>query len=105
MNSESIDKAWADDAERQLALSVRALGNNQPALQVSEPECFTSVCVLMATGGHSTEQANADWQRLIYTVADEPWFRAGFVDLSTTLRADPGGTLYVTYLLRRGYSW
>lgn len=105
INSEPVDHGWADPIELQLADRIRALGRTQTALQLSEPRCFTSVCVILGNGGLSTEQPNADWQRLLYQVADEPWFQAHFIDLSTSMRAEEKGTMYVTYLLRRGYTW
>lgn len=105
INSEPVDHAWADPLARQLADRLRVVGHAQTALQLADPRCFSSVCVVMANGGWSSEEANANWQRLLYTVAEERWFQENFKDISTSMRAEEKGTMYVTYLLRRGHDW
>lgn len=101
LRSEERDDEWADSVERQLQASIRLHGSRHTALQIGVPKCSKTVCMILATGGMSSDAANADWQKLIYGVASEPWFQQSFIDMSTTMRGSPTGIMYVSYLIRK----
>jgi len=99
--SEAPDGAWSDAMEQQLQQAIARHGGKFTGLQTRLPHCTRTVCMLVATGGMGTEAADADWQRLMTLVMNEPWFGANFFDTQTAVKPDAKGTMYVTYFIRK----
>ena len=99
--NETQDPEWSDQVERLIQESVQRHGTGMTGLQASLPHCTQTVCELMATGGFSSEATNADWQRLMGFVMNEPWFREHFIDTRTSVGGDAQGVMYISYFIRK----
>lgn len=99
--TEKRDSDWATMAEAELERSILSWGRDASSLQVSRPVCGSSICMVMATGGYNSELKNADWNGVISNVVNERWFFTNFDDMSTTVKGDRGGILYVTFFVRK----
>ena len=98
--SEKRDPNWSDNMERMLQASIQNHGSELTGLEVGVPYCSRTLCKLVATGGRSTADANANWQRLMGAVMNEPWFGQNFDDTSTSVTGDAKGVMYITYFVR-----
>ena len=98
--SEERDPNWSGNMERMLQASIQNHGSGLTGLEVGVPYCSRTLCKLVATGGRSTEDANANWQRLMGAVMSEPWFGQNFDDASTSVTGDAKGVMYITYFVR-----
>jgi hypothetical protein len=99
--TEASDPDWSDAMERQLQRAIAIRGGEFTGIQTRPPHCTRSVCMLVATGAIGTEVTNADWQRLMGMVMNEPWFGGNFFDTQTSVHTDAQGTKYVTFFIRK----
>jgi hypothetical protein len=101
-SSEPPDPDWSPRLELLLLQAIDQHGRALTGLDASRPRCTRTVCVLTAASQvQETNHPNADWQRLVLRIMNEPWFREAFFDTSTTVTGDKQGTLYVTYFIRK----
>jgi hypothetical protein len=100
--SEAPDPDWSPRIEQLLQQAIEQHGRSSTGLEVSRPHCTRTVCMLTAAARvHETQHPNADWQRLTFRIAKEPWFKETFFDTRTTVTSDKQGALYVTYFIRK----
>lgn len=100
--AEAPDPDWSPRLEQLLQLAIDQHGRNLTGLEVSRPHCARTVCVITAAARvQETQHPNADWQRLTFRIAKEPWFKDAFFDTRTTVTSDKQGALYVTYFIRK----
>jgi hypothetical protein len=100
--AEAPDPDWSPRLEQLLQLAIDQHGRGFTGLEVSRPHCARSVCVITAAAHVlETQHPNADWQRLTFRIAKEPWFKDAFFDTRTTVASDKQGALYVTYFIRK----
>jgi hypothetical protein len=100
--SEAPDPDWSPKLEQLLQQAIEQYGRGLTGLEVSRPQCTRTVCMLTAAARvQETQHPNADWQRLTFRIAKEPWFKDTFFDTRTTVTSDKQGALYVTYFIRK----
>jgi hypothetical protein len=100
-DNEAQDPDWSEMTERRIEDALRRHGARYTALHAGPVHCTQSICRMLATGGFNSEAPDADWQRLVGYVMDDPPLRNAFMDMSTVVSADAKGIMYVTYLVRR----
>ncbi|WP_232147828.1 hypothetical protein [Luteimonas fraxinea] len=102
LDNEGRDPDWSDAAEAQLAAFLRTHGGGYHGLEVKPPRCSARVCeiVVVARPGLGTEDAHANWQRLLGEMFSQPWFRNGFVDERMGMTLKDGSPVYVTNFVR-----
>ena len=101
VRSEPRDPDWSDDVERRLQQLIAFRGARYTAIQTRPPRCSRTVCILVATGSLSSDAINADWQKLMGAVMNDPWFSQTFGDTRTALQGDAHGMLYITFFVRK----
>lgn len=102
VESEPPDPEWSGRMEAMLRQALVRHGGAFTGLGISAPHCTRSLCRLTAVArAATTERPDADWQRLVYRIAGDPWWQQEFFDVSTTVTNDGQGVLYVTYYLRK----
>jgi hypothetical protein len=100
--AEAPDPDWSPRLEQLLQQAIEQYGRGYTGLEVSRPRCTRTVCMLTAVAQvQETQHPNADWQRLTFRIAKEPWFKETFFDTRTTVTSDQQGALYVTYFVRK----
>ncbi len=102
LDNEGRDPAWSDAAEAQLVAFVRTHGGVYTGLEMKPPRCSARVCeiVVVARPGLGTEDAHANWQRLLGEMFAQPWFRNSFVDPRMGMTSKDGSPVYVTNFMR-----
>lgn len=100
--SEPRDADWSGRMEATLRHAILRHGGASTGLEVSAPRCTQTLCRLTAAShAAATDRPDSDWQRLVYAIAGERWWRQEFFDVSTSVTSDDRGMLYVTYFLRK----
>lgn len=100
--AEPPDPDWSPRLERLLQQSIDQHGRGLTGLETTRPHCTRTVCTLTAAARvQETDRADANWQKLTYSMMNEPWFREAFFDARTTVTGDKHGALYFTYLIRK----
>jgi hypothetical protein len=102
LDNEGRDPDWSDAAEAQLVAFLRTHGAGYHGLEVKPPRCSARVCeiVVVARPGLGTEDAHANWQRLLGEMFSQPWFRNSFVDERMGMTLKEGSPVYVTNFVR-----
>ncbi|TDK23754.1 hypothetical protein E2F46_09475 [Luteimonas aestuarii] len=91
--------AEARRLERQIEQSILRHGGLYTKLRLAPPYCTRSVCLLRAVGAGGM-RAQSDWQQLVLTMLNEPWFRQSFDDMRTSVSSSGDDVLYVTLFVR-----
>ena len=100
--AEPPDPDWSPRLELLLQQAIDQHGRGLTGLEATRPHCTRTVCMLTAVSRvQETHRADANWQKLTYSMMSEPWFREAFFDARTTVTGDKHGALYVTYFIRK----
>ncbi|WAC64148.1 hypothetical protein OVA13_05060 [Pseudoxanthomonas sp. SL93] len=101
--SEPADPDWSPRLEALIQQTIERHAHEFGHLEISRPRCSKSLCMLtaVATTRNPQQRAQADFQRLVSHLMQEPWFRASFFDASTTMAGDATGDVYVSYFIRK----
>lgn len=99
--NEAQDPEWSPQMQDALADSVRDNFGQRSGLAVSDVRCTRTICTLSAVVGGSASSQASDWQALMRSVMNEPWFGDQFFDASTTMGTDDEGLIYLTYFVRK----
>lgn len=99
---EEQDPSWSPRMQDALASSLRDHYGNKGGLEVSDVRCTRSICTMSAVVASSASINQAtDWQAVMGSVMNEPWFAEHFFDASTTMGMDDKGMVYLTYFVRK----
>lgn len=101
--SEPADPDWSPRLETLIEQMIERHAREFGHLEISKPRCSRSLCMLtaVATTRNPPQLAQADFQRLVGYMMQEPWFRESFFDASTTMAADATGDVFVSYFIRK----
>ncbi len=101
--SEAPDLDWSARTERAIDVALRGGGQGFSDLQVGEPHCSATVCVVEAAvnPGADSRSRSSDWQSLIGSVYSEPWFAENFMDARIVMADDAAGTVYISVFERK----
>ncbi len=101
--SEPADPDWSPRLEALIQQAIDRHAHEFGRLEIGRPRCSKSLCMLtaVATTRNPQQLAQADYQRLVGHMMQEPWFRESFFDASTTMASDATGLVYVSYFIRK----
>jgi len=101
--SEPADPEWSPRLEALIQQAIDRQAHEFGRLEIGRPRCSRSLCMLtaVATTRNPQQLAQADYQRLVGYMMQEPWFRASFFDARTTVAADATGGVFVSYFIRK----
>jgi hypothetical protein len=101
-----LDLAEAEDQdaearrlERQIEQSILRHGGGYTELRLASPHCTRSVCLMRAVGAGGM-RAQSDWQQLVSTMINAPWYRQSFDDMRTSVSSSGGDVVYLTLFVR-----
>lgn len=101
LENEARDDAWAEAVEARIAAFLQAEAGGYSGLEIAPPRCSATVCRVAATAlpGLDTEAPEANWQRLMSRMQNQPWFAATFIDMQLLVTQRGDAIVYVgTYL-------
>ena len=100
--NEEKDPQWSPQMQDALASSLRNNFGRRGGLEVSDIQCTRTICTMSAVVANSAAPSqSSDWQALMRSVMNEPWFGDHFFDASTTMGTDDKGLIYLTYFVRK----
>ena len=102
LENEPRDAAWAEAAEARISEFLRVEGAGYSGLEVAPPRCSATVCGLSATAlpGLEMDAPHANWQKLMFLLGNQPWFRTAFDGPELLVTDRDGATVYVATFMR-----